>query len=165
MTKTLVSEDRIVDAIVTVRGKRVVIASDLATLYGTTTKRLNEQVKRNQGRFPADFCFKLTSAERDEVVANCDHLRALKFSPNLPLAFTEYGAIMAANVLNSPRAVDVSVQVVRAFMSLRQAIASHRDLSKKIDALEKRYDGHFKTVFDALRELLSERPKKTIGFK
>lgn len=99
------------------------------------------------------------------MVANCDHLQALKFSPNLPLAFTEYGAIMAANVLNSPRAVDVSVQVVRAFMSLRHAVAAHRDLSSKIDALEKRYDGHFKTVFDALRELLQERPKKQIGFK
>ena len=165
MTRALVSEDRIVEAIVTVRGKRVVVASDLATLYGTTTKRLNEQVKRNRDRFPADFCFRLTCAERDEVVANCDHLRALKFSPNLPLVFTEYGAIMAANVLNSPRAVDVSVQVVRAFMSLRSAVAAHRDLSRKIDTLEKRYDGQFKVVFDALRELLGDRPKKQIGFR
>lgn len=165
MHKTLVSEDRIVDAILTVRGQRVVIASDLAVLYGVPTDRLNEQVKRNRKRFPADFCFRLTRGEQTEVSAICGHLTRLKFAPIPPLAFTEYGAIMAANVLNSPRAVDVSVQVVRAFMSLRNAVASHRDLAKKIEALEKRYDGQFKTVFDALRELLRDVPKRPMGFR
>lgn len=165
MTKTLVSEDRITDAILTVRGERVVLAADLASMYGTTTKRLNEQVKRNRDRFPPDFCFQLTVAERDEVVANCDHLRQLKFSPSLPLAFTQHGALMAANVLNSPRAVSVSVHVVRAFMSLRNAAAAHGDLAKKIDALERRYDKKFKIVFDALRGLLGDAAKEPIGFR
>jgi len=88
-------------------------------LYGVTTKRLNEQVKRNQRRFPEDFMFQLTKTEKDEVVANCDHLKKLKFSRTRPYAFTEHGAIMAANILNSDRAVEASVQVVRAFVRLR----------------------------------------------
>jgi hypothetical protein len=168
MTKAIVSEERIVDTIVTIRGRRVVMASDLATLYGVPTHRLNEQVKRNRGRFPSDFCFRLTRTERDEVIANCDHLRALKFSPALPYAFTEYGAIMAANVLNSPRAVDVSVQVVRAFMSLRHVAVAYRDVIAKLDELEKRHDKQFKEVFDALRLLLREHDKAQkaqIGFR
>lgn len=164
MTKAIVSEERIVDAIVTVRAQRVVVASDLALLYGVPTERLNEQVKRNPRRFPADFCFRLTRAEQLEVSAFCGHLARLKFAPIPPLAFTEYGAIMAANVLNSQRAVDVSVQVVRAFMTLRSAMAAHRDLAKKIDALEQRYDGQFDEVFEALRELLGRDSKRPIGF-
>ena len=91
-------------AILTVRGERVILDADLAATYGATTKRLNEQVKRNADRFPPDFSFQLTAEEKAEVVANCDHLARLKFSPVLPRAFTEHGAIMAANVLNSPRA-------------------------------------------------------------
>ena len=94
--------------------------TDLADLYGVTTKRLNEQVRRNRERFPKDFLFQLTETEKAEVVANCDHLTKLKFSPNPPYAFTEHGAIMAASVLNSPSAVEVSVYVVRAFVQLRE---------------------------------------------
>jgi hypothetical protein len=93
----------------TVRGEKVILDTDLAHLYGVTTKRLNEQVKRNLRRFPPDFMFRLTVKEKAEVVANCDHLQKLKFSPSLPYAFTEHGALMAANVLNSPRAVEMSV--------------------------------------------------------
>jgi hypothetical protein len=101
------------------------IDADLAALYGVATKRLNEQVKRNARRFPDDFCFQLSTAEKDEVVANCDHLVRLKFSPVRPYAFTEHGAIMAANMINGPRAEEMSVEVVRAFVRLREMIASH----------------------------------------
>jgi hypothetical protein len=99
-----------------IRGQKVMLDADLADVYGVTTRRLNEQVKRNRKRFPADFMFLLNDRERAEVVANCDHLVRLKFSPVPPYAFTEHGAIMAASVLNSPRAVEMSVYVVRAFM-------------------------------------------------
>ena len=112
------------------------IDADPAALYGVPTKWLNEQVRRNAGRFPEDSCFQLSPAENAEVVANCDHLARLKFSPSLPYAFTEHGAIMAANVLNSARAVKMSVHVVRAFVRLRELIASHKELVKRLDELE-----------------------------
>ena len=143
------------------------IDADLADLYGVRTKRLNEQVRRNAGRFPDDFCFQLSPAEKAEVVANCDHLLRLKFSPSLPYAFSEHGTIMAANVLNSPRAVKMSVHVVRAFVRLREMIASHKDLVKRSDELEERYDEQFKVVFDAIRQLMPPSPatpKRKIGF-
>jgi len=106
--RTLVLEE-IEPMILTIRGQKVMLDADLARLYGVTTKRLNEQVKRNRSRFPEDFLFTMTADEKAEVVANCDHLRRLKFSPALPNAFTEHGAIMAASVLNTARAVEVSV--------------------------------------------------------
>src|SRR6476620_7016832 len=96
-------------------GQRVMLDEDLAELYGVATKRLNEQVKRNRERFPSDFLFQLTASEKAEVVANCDHLAKLKFSKALPYAFTEHGAIQAANVLASAQAVEMGIYVVRAF--------------------------------------------------
>jgi len=120
-------------------------------------------------RFPDDFMFQLTSEEKAEVVANCAHLRRLKFSPNLPYAFTEHGAIMAANVLNSERAVEASVEIVRAFVRLRQILASNRELSRRLNDLERKYDRQFKVVFDAIRQLMtpipSEPKRKQIGFR
>jgi len=150
-----------------IRGEKVILDADLAQLYDVSTKRLNEQVKRNQGRFPEDFMFQLTEAEKVEVVANCDHLRRLKFSPTRPYAFTEHGAIMAANVLNSEGAVKASVQVVRAFIKLRQLLASNADLSRKLNELESKYDRQFSVVFDAIRELMTPPPSKArpIGFR
>ena len=103
-----------------------------------TTKRLNEQVKRNQQRFPADFMFQLTADEKAEVVANCDHLARLKFSRTLPYAFTEHGAIQASNVLASAQAVEMGVYVVRAFVRLREVVATSRELAAKLDALEQK---------------------------
>jgi hypothetical protein len=97
-TSSLIPVERVQKAILLIRSEKVIIDADLAALYGVSTKRLNEQVKRNRGRFPDDFMFQLTSDEKAEVVANCDHLSRLKFSPNLPYAFTEHGAIMAANL-------------------------------------------------------------------
>ena len=139
----------------------------MARVYGVTTKRLNEQVKRNIERFPEDFMFQLTAEEKNEVVASCDHLSNLKFSPALPYAFTEHGAIMAASVLNSERAIETSIFVVRAFVQLRQMLSMHKDLERRLDALEGRYDEQFKVVFDAIRALMKppEKAKKKIGFE
>ena len=114
------------------------IDADLAALYGVTTKQLNQQVKRNVGRFPAEFAFRLTATERTEVVTNCDHLRTLKYSPNLPLAFTEHGALMAASVLNSARAVEVSLYVDRAVGQILEAI---RQLTQPTEASKRRRIG------------------------
>ncbi len=111
--------------------------------------------------------FQLTSDEKADVVANCDHLKKLKFSPNLPYAFTEHGTIMAANVLNSERAVQASVEVVRAFVKLRQMLVSNTELARKLNKLEGKYDRQFKIVFDAIRQLMSPplSGRKQIGFR
>ena len=116
-SRGVTSASQIQTAILPLRDQRVILDADLARLYGVSTKRLNEQVKRNLDRFPSDFVFQLTPSEKAEVVANCDHLARLKFSPQRPYAFTEHGAIMAANVLNSSQAVQASVMVVRAPLS------------------------------------------------
>lgn len=113
-----------------VRGHRVMIDADLAQLYGVSTKRLNQQVHRNLARFPDDFMMTLTATEKTQVVANCNHLQRLKFSPVLPKVFTEHGALMLASVLNTPVAVDASIQVVRAFSRLRSLLVAHKDLAK-----------------------------------
>jgi hypothetical protein len=141
--------------------------ADLAHLYGVATKRLNEQVKRNKERFPADFTFQLTPDEKAEVVATCDHLRPLRFSPTLPHAFTEHGAVMLATVLQTQVAIAASIQVVRAFVRLRLLLADNRDLARRLDALEARYDGQFKAVFTAIRALMTppEKPTRRIGFR
>ena len=153
--------------IILVRGERVMIDADLAAVYGVPTKALNQAVKRNPRRFPADFAFRLSAAEKSEVVTNCDHLARLRFASARPYAFTEHGAIMAANVLSSRRAVELSVEVVRAFARLRELVASHKDLAKRLDELESRYDRQFKAVFDAIRELMrppEPKMKRKIGF-
>lgn len=171
---------RIESRILTLRGHRVMIDVDLAVLYGVSTKRLNEQVKRNRGRFPADFLFQLTPDEKAEVVANCDHLARLKFSKALPYAFTEHGAIQAANVLASVQAVEMGIYVVRAFVHLRQAASLHADLARRLAELEEKTErlelshdtfsrntrAQLKQVFDALRELMvpPDPPKRPIGF-
>jgi hypothetical protein len=163
---SLVSLETIEKRILFIRYQRVMLDADLAELYGVTTKRLNEQVKRNRNRFPEDFMFQLTEEEKIDVVANCDHLKQLRFSPNLPHAFTEHGAIMLASVLNSPIAVQASIHVVRAFVRIRQILASNADLARKLDTLEKKYDAQFKVVFEAIRQLMipPESKRKKIGF-
>ena len=156
--------------ILLVRGQKVMLDTDLAALYGVTTKRLNEQVKRNAPRFPEDFVFQLTKGEKQEVVAVCDHLAKLKYSANLPYAFTEHGAIMAASVLNSERAVKASIYVVRAFVKLREILATHKQLAFKLDELEQKLQRHDRQIIDlvkVIRELM-EPPdvsrRKPIGF-
>ena len=106
-----------------IRGQRVMIDRDLAELYGVETKRLNEAVKRNKKRFPVDFMFQLTDEEQNELVANCDHLSKLKYSTTNAYAFTEHGVTMLASILNSERAIEINVQIVRAFIKLRQYVA------------------------------------------
>jgi hypothetical protein len=162
----LIPLEHIERSILLIRGEKVMLDSDLAELYGVETKRLNEQVRRNLSRFPSDFMFQLTDAEKSEVVANCDHLARLKFSPHLPFAFTEHGALMLANVLNSERAALTSVHVVRAFVRLRQMLASNAELARKLAALENKYDAQFKVVFDAIRQLMTppEPKRREIGF-
>lgn len=158
--------ERIEARILLIRGQRVMLDADLAELYAVPTKALNQAVKRNRDRFPPDFMFRLTRGEKREVVTNCDHLERLKFSPVLPHVFTEHGALMLASVLNSSRAIEVSVFVVRAFVKLREMLASHRDLARRLEEMEKRYDAQFRVVFDAIRELMRppEKPRRRIGF-
>jgi phage regulator Rha-like protein len=173
MTKqgVLIALERIERSIIFLRGQKVMLDADLAVLYGVTTRRLKEQVRRNLDRFPSDFMFELTEEEKSEVVANCDHLTKLKFSPYLPYAFTEHGALMLANVLNSHKAVQVSVQIVRTFIRLRELLATHKDLAHKLEEMEKKYDQQFKVVFEAIRQLITapdnvqDKPKRQIGFK
>jgi phage regulator Rha-like protein len=124
--------ERIERAILSIRGEKVMLDSDLAELYGVSAGALNQAVKRNLGRFPPDFMFRLTEVEKTEVVTNCDNLVRLKFSPHLPYAFTEHGALMLANVLNSERATQISVQVVHAFVRLRQMLGSNAELAHKL---------------------------------
>jgi hypothetical protein len=162
--------ERIEKAILLIRGHKVILDVDLAALYGVSTKRLNEQVKRNPHRFPADFMFQLTIDEAKKVIASRSQIATLKRGQNIkyaPYAFTEHGALMAANVLNSPVAVEASVAVVRAFIHLRQMLASHAELARKLNALEKKYDDQFKVVFEAIRQLMAPAPKKhrSIGFQ
>lgn len=163
---SLVPVERIERAILFIRGEKVMLDADLAEIYGVSTKALNQAVKRNESRFPLDFTFQLTEAEKTEVVTNCDHLARLKFSPYLPYAFTEHGALMLANVLNSERAAQTSVMVVRAFVRLRQLLSTNAELARKLESLEKKYDAQFKVVFDAIRQLMSPpaKPKREIGF-
>jgi hypothetical protein len=168
-TKVLVQVGKIEERILLIRGERVIIDADLAEFYGVQTKRLNEQVRRNKGRFPNDFMFQLTANEKTEVVAICDHLSKLKYSKSLPYAFTEHGAIMAASVLNSPRAVEVSVFIVRAFIKLRKAITEHKELYRKLEKIENRlaeHDEQILAVFAVIKKLIEddEKPKKKIGY-
>jgi hypothetical protein len=169
--KAMIPMERIAQGILLIREQKVMLDADLARIYGVSTKRLNEQVKRNRARFPADFMFALTRRERQEVVANCDHLARLKFSPARSNAFTEHGAIMAAAVLNSPRAVEVSVFVVRAFVQLREFSRTHKDIGRKLDTLERKVAGHDKAIaglIHAIHELMippePTKKKRPIGF-
>ena len=132
---------RIESRILRLRDQKVIVDADLAALYGVPTRRLNEQVKRNRDRFPADFMFQLSAAEKAEVVANCDHLAKLKFSKSLPFAFSEHGAIQAANVLASPQAVEMGIYVVRAFVRMRELAGIHADLAKRLAELESKTEG------------------------
>jgi hypothetical protein len=155
------------------RELRVLLDADLAVLYGVPTKALNQAVRRNKARFPDDFCFRISDVEKSEVVTICDHLPQLKFSRTTPLVFTEHGAIMAATVLNSARAVEMSVYVVRAFVKLRELLASNTDLARKLAALEKsvttldaRTRKQFEEVYRAIRALMAPPAAKSrpIGF-
>jgi hypothetical protein len=161
---------KIENRILLIKGEKVIIDADLAEFYGVPTKRLNEQVKRNKDRFPHDFMFQLSPDEKAEVVANCDHLENLKYSRALPYAFTEHGAIMAAGVLNTSRAIEVSVFIVRAFVKVRQMVAGHKDLQRKIAQIERRLtdqDEQIIELVNLIKQLLNPEPppkKRRIGY-
>lgn len=172
--KPLVPNELIASRILLIRDQKVMVDSDIATLYGVTTKRLNEQVKRNISRFPSNFMFELTKAEKAQVVANCDHLEKLKFSPVLPKVFTEHGIMMVANVLTSERAIQVSIQIVEVFVKMREMLTDNLSIRLEVEEIKKKLSSHDKNlglVFDYLDELnakldtpeLTER--KQIGYK
>ncbi|MCX5706033.1 MAG: ORF6N domain-containing protein [Candidatus Omnitrophica bacterium] len=163
------SLDVVASKIIVIRGKRVMLDRDLAELYGVSTKRLNQAVKRNMERFPEDFMFPLTEKEKKEVVTNCDHLSALKFSYQSPLAFTEQGVAMLSSVLNSEQAIRVNIQIMRTFTYLRRMFLTNADLRRKIELMEKKYDKQFAVVFQIFKELIEpaskvSQPKRQIGF-
>jgi len=155
----------------TLRGHKVILAHDLATLYGVPTKRLNEQVRRNRSRFPADFVFRLAQVEMDTLglrsqIATSKKRGGIRYSP---YAFTEHGAMMAANVLKSQKAVQMSIFVVRAFSKLREMVNTHRDLASKLKELEQRvgeHDTDIQGIIKAIQRLLiqEEKPKRRMGF-
>jgi len=167
---SIIPAEVISSRIMVIRGERILLDADLAALYGVETKRLNEQVRRNKERFPTDFMFQLNLEEKTEVVANCDHLSRIKFSSTLPYAFTEHGAIMAASVLNTPRAVETSVYVVRAFVKLRELLATNKGLAVKLAELERKLEGHdtsIRQLVGAIRGLMQPpepKKKRPIGF-
>ncbi len=156
--------------ILNVRNHKVLIDAGLAAIYGASTKALNQAVKRNADRFPADFLFQLTDEEKLEVVTNCDHLAQLKFSRTCPYAFTEHGALMAANVLNSLEAVKMSVYAVRAFIKQRELLMAQADVLKKLaqmDAKLLKHDDALRVIWRELQPLLNPPPappKPEIGF-
>ena len=154
----------------TIRGERVMLDADLAALYGVETKALNQAVRRNAERFPADFMFHLNVAEaalvRSQIVTLAPRGPGAH-RKYLPYAFTEQGVAMLSSVLHSPRAVAVNVEIMRAFVRLRQLLATHADLARKLEVLERKYDGKFRVVFDAIRLLMAPgvaAERKRIGF-
>ena len=155
--------------ILLLRGQKVMVDADLAELYGVETKVLNQAVKRNRERFPHEFMFQLSKAEKDEVVTICDHLARLKYSPVLPYAFTEHGSLMLGNVLKSPRAVEVSLLIVKTFVQVRELLASNKELTTKLEALERRLTGHDHAILEiveAIKQLMStpQPSGRSIGF-
>jgi hypothetical protein len=163
----ILPRERIERSILLLRGHKVMLDADLAVLYGVSTKRLNEQVRRNRSRFPDDFMFQLTREEvrslRSQIATSKQGRGGRRYAP---LVFTEQGIAMLSTVLNSERAIQVNIEIMRAFVRLREMIATHKDLARKLEALERRYDAQFKVVFDAIRELMAppESKKRKIGF-
>ena len=151
-----------------IRGHKVMLDSDLAEMYAVATKVLLQAVKRNLSRFPGDFMFQLNYQEvaalRSQIVTSKTGRGGRRYPP---YAFTEQGVAMLSSVLNSERAIEVNIQIMRAFVKLRELMATHKDLARKLDDMEKKYDAQFKVVFDAIRQLMTptEKPKRKIGFK
>lgn len=162
----MIPNERIENRIYWIRGQKVLLDADLAELYGVPTKALNQAVKRNKDRFPNDFMFQINAEEKLELVTICDRFTSLKHSTSFPYAFTEHGTLMLANVLRSDRAIHISIEIVRTFVRLREILATHTDLARKLTALESKYDDQFKAIFDAIRELMKPPvpPRREIGF-
>jgi hypothetical protein len=156
-------------AILEIRGARVMVDADLAVLYGVQVRALNQAVRRNMARFPADSMFQLTAEEHQALRSQSVILKKGRGQHRkyFPLAFTEQGVAMLSSVLRSERAIRVNIEIMRAFVRMRQFVATHADLRRRIDDLEKKYDVQLKAVFDAIRKLMEPtgRPKRQIGFR
>ncbi len=169
MSDSLIPVGRIQKSILVIRGQNVMLDSDLAELFGVETKVLNKAVKRNLNRFPDDFMFRLTADEDAALRFQSGTSNAGRGGRRyLPYAFTEQGVAMLSSVLNSDTAVAVNIAIMRAFVQLREILSTHKDLARKLDALEKKYDEHFRVVFEAIRQLMAPPPepvkKRKIGF-
>ena len=164
--RNLISIEKIEKAIYLIRGEKVMLDRDLAELYDVSTAAFNQAVRRNRERFPEDFMFQLTSAEvdqlnRSQIVIGSEKHRDPRFRP---YAFSEQGVAMLSSVLRSKRAIIVNIEIMRAFVQLRQMLASNAELSRRLDELESKYDNQFKVVFDAIRQLMATPTRKEIGF-
>jgi len=165
--KELVPRHLIEDKILIFRGKKVMLDRDLSRLYNVETRILNQAVKRNTKRFPEDFMFQLTKEEmenwKSQIVMTNKEKMSLR---RRPYAFTEQGVTMLSSVLNSERAIQVNIQIIRTFTKIREMLASHRELRRKIEEMEKKYDQQFKAIFDVIKQLMAppEKPVKKIGF-
>ncbi len=162
-----VPPDRIDHCILLIRGTKVLLDADLAELYGVETKALTRAVRRNMDRFPGDFMFRLDKEEFDDLRRHFGTSSQWGGRRFAPYAFTEQGVAMLSSVLRSSRAIAVNIEIMRAFVRLRQLLATHADLARKLDALERNYDAQFRVVFDAIRELMTPPtgPRKRIGFR
>ena len=172
MGDIIIPDEVIMSKILLIRNQKVMIDRDLAELYGVTTKRLNEQVKRNSSRFPENFMFQLTDSEKQQVVANCDHLESLKFSSFLPYVFTEHGTMMLGNVINSEKAVQFSIRIIEVFVKMREFLNDNLSTKLEIEEIKKKLSNHDKNielVFNYLDELIEKQDKKVerikIGYK
>jgi len=158
-------EEAIQPLIIVIRGKKIMLSTDLANLYEVEPRTLMQAVRRNKTRFPEDFMFQLTTEETDSLRSQNVILNARKRGHNikyLPYAFTQEGIAMLSSVLHSPRAIQVNIAIMRAFVKLRELMDSHRDLAQKIEALERRYNSQFKVVFNSIRELINAKPKELV---
>jgi phage regulator Rha-like protein len=171
-SELIITDEFIMSKILFIRNEKVMIDRDLAELFGVTTKRLNEQVKRNINRFPNNFMFQLTEIEKEYVVANCDHLNKLKFSSTLPYVFTEHGTLMLGNVLNSDKAVTFSIKIVEAFIKMRELLTNTISVRLEIEDMKKKlinHDKNIELVFTYLDELMDKQENKIertkIGYK
>ena len=162
----LIPIEKIEQNILLFRGHKVMLDSDLAKLYGVSTKALNQAVKRNKARFPSDFMLKLSAAEASALRSQFVTSKGRGGRQYRPYAFTEQGVAMLSSVIHSERAIQVNIMIMRAFVRLRQMIASHKNLARRLAELEKKYDSQFKVVFDAIRQLMEPaKPKpRRIGF-
>ncbi len=173
MKKELIIEEKIEGLIITIRGLKVILDSDLASLYGVDTKQFNRAVKRNFDRFPSDFMFQLTieefeslrcqfgtSKKNQNLISQTVISKGKGGRRYLPYAFTEYGVAMLSSVLNSERAIKVNIEIMRIFGKLRQIISTHEDLLHRLNALQERYDKYFKVIFDALDQMMNTQEDK-----
>ena len=167
LTEALIPAERIERSILLIRGHKVLLDRDLAELYGVKAIALRQQVRRNQARFPEDFMFQLTAEEAEALVSQNVIPSRRSLGGFLPYAFTQEGVAMLSSVLRSERAVLVNIDIMRAFVRLRELLASHVGLARRLDELEKKYDAQFPVVFDAIRQLMTPPPKAKkapIGF-